>query len=74
MRYILIIAILFLIGCASHLDGKFDDGKLVGIEGKGSFDGGFEQAADGSTKAWMNSKTELIPSGLIEISGVKGGD
>lgn len=69
----IVVFSVILTGCAGALNGVFDaDGKLTGVEATGPCEGGFKQHADGSYDAWINNKTQLIPSGLIEANAIKG--
>lgn len=75
MTKIICIIILssLLIGCAGIITGKYNSkGQLTGVEATGGCEGGFKQNADGSNEAWINNKTQIIPSGLIEATGIRG--
>ena len=61
MRILACILCLFLTGCATSMKGLYDDqGRLVGVVGKGTQESYVKQAADGSVEYGMNSKAEPL--------------
>jgi len=67
-----LILLLFVSGCASTLNAKYDsEGRLVGLKATGQQESSVKQDADGTVEYKMNNKQEPLIKDVISINALK---
>ena len=67
-----LILLLFVSGCASTLNAKYDsEGRLIGLNASGQQESSVKQDADGTVEYKMNNKQEPLIKDVISINALK---